>query len=109
MTTNAEKGYNITEIGDNVSNFIKGDQKVEKSVNIKKNAEILKNKKYINVVLEIRANCGGNPLTRLEDGFVLKAEYDLRGDNTKVLANKLENIKNQVQRLVEIWTSEVEK
>jgi hypothetical protein len=100
---------NIRNVGDSMSNFSGEGTPVEKPEAVRKveGDKHMKNIRVGSITISIKAY-SGKDLTRLEDTFNLHLDYDEKHDNTKVLMAKLENIKLQAQKLVDVWTREVE-
>lgn len=100
---------NVKNVGDSISNFSGDGAEIEKPESTKKveTDNYMKNKRIAVITISVTGYCG-KELTKLEDRFNLLVEYDEKHDNTKVLVLKLQNIEKQIQRLIDIWTKEVE-
>ena len=101
-----QKIETVKDVGDDTKKFL-NDTLVENEMSEMDIAEAMKRKKLGEVTIKISVRCGKIPTTVFQDDFKLILTTDREDDNTKVITGKLGNASNQIKKLINRWTREV--
>jgi hypothetical protein len=96
---------NIT--GYDVEDFLKANIPTGRELSEEEKGMFMRKRKVARITIIIKAESGKAETTKLEDVFNLHLIFDKRGDNAKVLNQRLEQAKGLCQELITKWEKEI--